>query len=64
MVGSHIQHYCSNQWAHSGHHVDRKHQGVLACNDIKETNNATKDEEHRVVDEEEEFAFRVQAKSA
>lgn len=38
--------------------------GVLACDHIKETNNAIKNEEHRVVDEEEEIAFGFQAESA
>ena len=35
--------------------------GFLACNNIKEASNAAEDEEHRVVDEEETPASRVQA---
>lgn len=37
--------------------------GVLACNYFKETSNAVKDEEYRVVDEEASLAPGIQAKS-
>lgn len=36
-------------------------EGFLACNNIKEASNAVEDEEHRVVDEEETLASRIQA---
>lgn len=36
-------------------------EGFLACNHIKEASNAVEDEEHRVVDEEETLASRIQA---
>lgn len=36
--------------------------GILACNNIKETSNATKNEKCRMVDEEKKVASRIQAK--
>ena len=38
--------------------------GVFACYNVEETSNATKDEEHRVVDEEEALAGWFQTASA
>ena len=38
--------------------------GIFACYNVKETSNATKDEERRVVDEEEALADGFQAASA
>lgn len=35
--------------------------GVSACDDIEEAGDAIEDEEHRMVDEEETLACRVQA---
>lgn len=37
--------------------------GVFACYNVEEASNAIKDEEHRVVDEEEALASGVQAAS-
>ncbi|KAI9071584.1 hypothetical protein K1719_046451 [Acacia pycnantha] len=58
MARSGLQHHCFDQRPHSCHHVDWKHQGVSACNDIKEASDAAEDEEHRMVDEEEAPTFR------
>jgi hypothetical protein len=40
------------------------HEGVLACNHIKEASNAIEDEKYRVVDEEKALAYGVPAESA
>lgn len=39
-------------------------EGVSTCNDVEEAGDATEDEEHRVVDEEEAPPSRVPAESA
>ncbi|KAK9092314.1 hypothetical protein Syun_027225 [Stephania yunnanensis] len=64
MAGGGFQHRNPHHRIDFGHYVDWKYQGVLECNHIKETSNATKDEELGMVDEAEALACEFQAESA